>query len=49
MKTEADMRIVLPILGDETFSDYSQQLKVVCRDSVVSNSLFGHKEFKNLF
>ena len=37
------------LLGDATFSEYSHQLNVVCRDTVVLNSIFGHKEFENLF
>jgi len=48
MRTEADMRIVLPARRCY-FSDYSQQLNVVCHDTVVLNSPFGHKEFEKLF
>ena len=37
------------LIGVATFSEYSQQLNVVCRDTVVLNSLFGQKGFENRF
>lgn len=40
-KTEADMRIVLHA-RNATVRRYSQQVNVLCRDTVVLNSLFAH-------